>query len=474
MHFSTTTIISNVLHLTDFLCLLVTYCACGMMVDQLPIMKTLLDNIRKNSRSNNTNLLISSKLLPSHYDLMCEKILHNDRSANTNIMIHPLTEHQTGRCHMCSDGCKYENKTYTNNACHSIVFSNISSTGYDFEVQIYHDTHVEELVVNKIMDVCWNQINCSKLREWSNMSCTMKEQEKHRKPIWPMVEDISLLLSLLCLLFTIFFHLAIPELRNLHGKNISCFSFSLFISQLFMFHDFGIKGNTPCIGVAVMLQYFWLVVFAWTSVLSFDIARTFHASNLLRQRREQKHGRRFGIYSLVAWGTPLVLVSISYFVTYNVFESQTAYSHGVNCFLAFNVAIYAIGIPFTLSTLFNIVCFGVIIYGLESHRRKSTIATSTSTQKRGDRFRCFIYAKLSVLCGLAWVLFFLVHNFGDGFRHVAAIILNFQGILIFLSTVLLNRRAIGALKRRINTKKTMEGNNQTELSTICQQHEQHK
>lgn len=474
MHFSTTTIISNVLHLTDFLCLLVTYCACGMMVDQLPIMKTLLDNIRKNSRSNNTNLLISSKLLPSHYDLMCEKILHNDRSANTNIMIHPLTEHQTGRCHMCSDGCKYKNKTYTNNVCHSIVFSNISSTGYDFEVQIYHDTHVEELVVNKIMDVCWNQINCSKLREWSNMSCTMKEQEKYRKPIWPMVEDISLLLSLLCLLFTIFFHLAIPELRNLHGKNISCFSFSLFISQLFMFHDFGIKGNTPCIGVAVMLQYFWLVVFAWTSVLSFDIARTFHASNLLRQRREQKHGRRFGIYSLVAWGTPLVLVSISYFVTYNVFESQTAYSHGVNCFLAFNVAIYAIGIPFTLSTLFNIVCFGVIIYGLESHRRKSTIATSTSTQKRGDRFRCFIYAKLSVLCGLAWVLFFLVHNFGDGFRHVAAIILNFQGILIFLSTVLLNRRAIGALKRRINTKKTMEGNNQTELSTICQQHEQHK
>jgi len=207
------------------------------------------------------------------------------------------------------------------------------------------------------------------------MSCTMKEREKYRKAIWPMVEDISLLLSLLCLLFTIFFHLAIPELRNLHGKNISCFSFSLFISQLFMFHNFGIKGNALCIGVAVMLQYFWLVVFAWTSVLSFDIARTFHASNLLRRRREQQHGRRFGIYSLVAWGTPLVLVLISYFVTYNVFESQTAYSRGVNCFLAFNVAIYEIGIPFTISILFNIVCFGIIIYGLESHRGNSTIAT---------------------------------------------------------------------------------------------------
>ena len=467
MHFSTTTMIPNVLILTDFLCLLVKHCICGMMVEQLPIMKTLLDNIRKNS--NHTDLLVTSKRLPSHHDFMCEKILDNDRSANTIIMIHPVTENQTGRCHMCSDGCKYQNKTYKNNVCHSLVFSNISSTGYDFEVQIYHNTHIEELVVNEIMGVCWDQINCSKLHETSNMSCTMKEREKYRKAIWPMVEDISLLLSLLCLLFTIFFHLAIPELRNLHGKNISCFSFSLFISQLFMFHNFGIKDNTLCIGVAVMLQYFWLVVFAWTSVLSFDIARTFHASNLLKRRREQQHGRRFGIYSLVAWGTPLVLVLISYFVTDNVFESQTAYSRGVNCFLAFNVAIYEIGIPFTISILFNIVCFGIIIYGLESHRGKSTIATSTSTQKRGDRFRCFIYAKLSVLCGMAWVLFFLVHYFGDGFRHVAAIILNFQGILIFLSTVLLNRRAIGALKRRINTKKTREGNNQTELSTISQQ-----
>lgn len=167
MHFSTTTMISNVLILTDFLCLLVKHCICahsGMMVEQLPIMKTLLDNIRKNS--NHTDLFATSKRLPSYHDFMCEKIHHNDRSANTNIMIHPVTENQTGRCHMCSDGCKYQNKTYTNNVCHSLVFSNISSTGYDFEVQIYHNTHIEELVVNEIMGVCWDQINFIRRLIW--------------------------------------------------------------------------------------------------------------------------------------------------------------------------------------------------------------------------------------------------------------------------------------------------------------------
>ncbi|CAC5386625.1 MTH [Mytilus coruscus] len=295
----------------------------------------------------------------------------------------------------------------------------------------------------------------------------MHKHNPKRETAWYLVEDISLFLSLLCLFFTIFIHLAVPELRNLHGKNLTCFAGALFICQMFMFHDFGVKGHKTCIGIAVIVQYFWLAVFSWTSVLAFDIARTFNAYSILKTRQTVDHGRRFGIYCLAGWGIPILITSISYFVTDKLYENQSAYGRAPSCFLNFFVAIYTIGIPFVINSVFNCACFGIIIYGIESNRKKTAYLTSTGIKKRkSDRFKCIFYGKLSVVCGLAWIIFFMVHFFGDIFRQISALLLNFQGILIFLSTVLFNNRAIGAVKKRMSRKEAEPQNERGQISVI--------
>lgn len=370
-------------------------------------------------------------------------------------------------CRVCSGECKSHTKHPE--TCHSIITSrSANGTGHEImELQIRHEPELTDYIYLKISNVCQAQINCSQLTQ-SDKHCP--RGYKHGPPkgtTWPLVEDIALLLSLLCLCFTMFIHLALPELRNLHGKNLCSFVGAMFISQMFMFHDFGIEDRDICIAIAVILQYFWLAVFAWTSVLAFDIARTFNAYRVLKTRPHREYSRRFGIYCIAGWGLPLLLTSTSYLVTDKLFNNQYAYGRVPGCFPDFFIAIYIMGIPLFISSVFNCVCFGIIIYGIESHRKKAAFATTLRLKKRkGERFKCIFYAKLSIVCGSAWIIFFMVHFFGDMFRHMTAMLLNFQGILIFLSTVLFNRRAIIAVKRRMSRQESGPPDERGSVSTI--------
>lgn len=349
-------------------------------------------------------------------------------------------------CHICLESCKVKLHKENFSVCNSVLL--VESETNATQINIHFKRFHASIVQNVVEAVCKGYRNCSNIH--FNKNCSHLQHGRPPTSMWHLVESILLLISLLSLLFTVFIHLALPEMRNLHGKNISCFTAALLVSQMFLLHDFDIKTRTWCTSISIIGHYFWLVVFTWTSILAYDIARTFNFRRLLQLRQADDNRRRFGMYCLVGWGIPLVLVSVTTIVLRRVYDNADMFGKPPDCFLNFDIAIYTMGIPIFISMVFNIVCFGIIIHGIETHKRKSNMGIVRRNGKQGERFKCLFYGKISVMCGMFWILFIMMHYFEDALRVFSSMLLNFQGILIFFTTVLFNRRARGAVKRRIS------------------------
>lgn len=119
-----------------------------------------------------------------------------------------------------------------------------------------------------------------------------------------------MIFSLPFLLITFCVYGFITELRNLHGKSLMCYVFSL--STLYIsLSVVQLEGNTfmpegiPCIFTGYTIYISVLLCFFWLNVMCFDIWSTFK-----EMRGRSGDNKRFLAYSLYAFGVPLLLTSI--------------------------------------------------------------------------------------------------------------------------------------------------------------------
>lgn len=80
---------------------------------------------------------------------------------------------------------------------------------------------------------------------------------------------ICMLVSVPCLLATAYFYLAIPQLRNLHGKSLACHSLCLALGFLLL-SVVQIRGSVGT-KTGYFIQYFLLACFLWLAVMCVDI-----------------------------------------------------------------------------------------------------------------------------------------------------------------------------------------------------------
>lgn len=111
--------------------------------------------------------------------------------------------------------------------------------------------------------------------------------------------------SLLGLALHVLVLLALPRLRNLPGLISMATSLSLFAAQaLFLWATSAHRPGayTSCVLLAALLHFCFLQVFAWTSVMSYDIWRTFsHPTGHMSGRRSNSRRTQFAKYVLIIY-----------------------------------------------------------------------------------------------------------------------------------------------------------------------------
>lgn len=268
------------------------------------------------------------------------------------------------------------------------------------------------------------------------------------------VDFVLSIVSLLSLFLTIFVFATCPELRNLHGKNLMSLSVTIFFSQILFLHDVGLLNDKLCAGIGALLHYCWLSIFIWTSTMAYDLARTFRVQSALNHRNLSDKSKLYMKYAVVAWGGPAVVIVICLIANWELDDTLygTVVDGGV-CMASFYVMVYGLFLPFAISVVFNVICFVIIVHGIESNKTKFPKKNQNSLEKT----RCFIYGKISALLGLSWIICLLATiQASRTFWFSFSIMSNLQGVGIFVSFILLNRRVRGVVKRQLASQDNVE------------------
>ena len=256
------------------------------------------------------------------------------------------------------------------------------------------------------------------------------------------LSNVCLTISVICLALHIAIHIAVPQLRNLPGKNLLSLSCALFLGQLLFLTGVGARdavGYGGCVAIAATIHWSIMAAFFWMNILGFDTCRTFAGSQIKAHRHRSSVQRRratFRYYSLYAWGCPTLIVVVSLVLDFTDRTEGSSLSlwrpdYGAHdqCWICNK---NGLGLLFVLpmATLLsvNFIFFGVTAYSILKQWRESQfvvkrnrsrrqngknnlsykLATSDPSQKHNGKTRgrlqqrFFLYVKLAMIMGLGW------------------------------------------------------------------------
>ncbi|CAC5380820.1 MTH [Mytilus coruscus] len=241
-------------------------------------------------------------------------------------------------------------------------------------------TSAEHFVQDNTLYVCYNQ---------SSMYSVINS-----------ISDVCMIVSLLSLLFMITCYIFLKGLRNLHGKNITMFSTSLFFAHAVFLVCRHVPLQKMILRVASICHHFlWLSVFAWTVVISTDIARRMVKMKRFTIHQKKTERRRFKIYALFAFIVPFIVVVTSTIL--DVQYSHLGYGKNGLCWISKQDGLlYFYIIPVGVALSYSLLCFFLILVKVQLSKQGSTLATSN--QK--NRVTFIIYFKLFFILGLSWIV----------------------------------------------------------------------
>ena len=204
-----------------------------------------------------------------------------------------------------------------------------------------------------------------------------------------LLVTIGISFSTVFLVVVLVTYLTFPELRNIPGKIVLSLSLALLVAQLMFLLGVDKTANKAiCLTLTLLMHFTWLAVFFWTNVLSFDLACTF-GGNFGKKRSESM--TRFLKYSLYAWGTPALVVSIStvvHFTTSIDGSTENVYDAKSSCWLRLGLStLFGYCIPMLCILLGNFCLFVYTIWGIQRTRSATKMVQKDkdkTTQKQKD------------------------------------------------------------------------------------------
>ncbi|XP_030832054.1 uncharacterized protein LOC115918390 [Strongylocentrotus purpuratus] len=252
-----------------------------------------------------------------------------------------------------------------------------------------------------------------------------------------IIGHVLFAISSVCLFATLITYVAFSTLRNRQGVSIMNFIVALFLGQIFLqYMRLSVSQfRIPCIVVAALSHFFFLASFVWTTILAWDLSRSF-AANKIKSFSSSSFGRKMVAFLVIGWGTPLVFVSITLVLQFGRFQNGPFLEYDSNtCWLTKLSSIVMFFVPMSVCLLSNLVFFIITVHGVHSTKK----ATSVLKSGQDSHFKQLavelrIYVKISALLGFAWLFGFLAMVTNVPFmEYLFIIVISLQGVFIFIS-----------------------------------------
>uniref|UniRef100_A0A2H1WQZ3 SFRICE_031316 n=1 Tax=Spodoptera frugiperda TaxID=7108 RepID=A0A2H1WQZ3_SPOFR len=122
-------------------------------------------------------------------------------------------------------------------------------------------------------------------------------------------------ISSVFLALTLLVYISVPELRNLHGRNIISHVSMMLLAYCCLArakHSY-VADNTVCTLIGYGIYFGFMAAFAWLNVMCFDIWWKFGSlCSVQPVRKTSSEVRRFLWYSLYAWGITILFTVVMF------------------------------------------------------------------------------------------------------------------------------------------------------------------
>ncbi|XP_038051635.1 uncharacterized protein LOC119724595 [Patiria miniata] len=258
-------------------------------------------------------------------------------------------------------------------------------------------------------------------------------------------------LSLLALAATFVTYCIFPELRNTAGKSTMNLVVALFVAiLLFLLTGYLRQSHVACVTGAVAAHFAWLAAFCWMTVVSFNVARTL-ASKVSRPRRGRGIDRSLVNYMCLAWGIPLIIVTICLALQFcNCTRLPTIYAESNICWITdANVRVVVFLVPVAVSLALNLTLYVFTVINFWRNRQLSKAARNQTTTD-AVREELSVYLKICALVGVTWVFGFVSQSVTGivVFSYIYILLNYLQGIFIFIAFCL-NKRVRGLWRQKL-------------------------
>ncbi|KAK3729999.1 hypothetical protein QZH41_000961 [Actinostola sp. cb2023] len=262
----------------------------------------------------------------------------------------------------------------------------------------------------------------------------MKEEDA----VLVVLTYVCMVISIIALVFVLVTYTLFTELRTSPGINLMNLSVSILLAQLLWILGSG-QTDTPiaCTVIAVLLHYFFLVSFVWTSIIVFDTWRAFTVKGR-RSLADSKHNRLVHCLRYMAVGWLSVMVYVAICVAIDQSDAVTiGYQSSKACWMANPWGIlFSFAVPVALILMFNIVMYALTIKAIHVTTAQARVATDHKDRRQ----TLGIYIRIGSLMGFTWIFGFAA-PFGWHFLWYPFVVLNcLQGAYIAMAFGL-NQRA---------------------------------
>ncbi|KAL9901376.1 G-protein coupled receptor Mth2-like isoform 3-T3 [Glossina fuscipes fuscipes] len=262
------------------------------------------------------------------------------------------------------------------------------------------------------------------------------------------INNIAMAISVPFIILTILVYAFLPELRNLHGKCLISYLTSLAIGYSLLCTVTLTHAIFPPISCSLLgysAYFFLMAVFFWLSIISYDLWQNFRftGSKRLTQRK------RFLMYSLYAWGGPLILTVCVIIAQASNLENSLKPGIGDEyCWLKtddWSAMIYFFGINLVIIivNVFMFVFTMTKIIQIQKELQRALDKEEKTRHLRTHRNNVALFLRLFIIMGISWLLDIISYlvghnsdNSGNFIFYISDFMNAIQGVLIFILFVL--------------------------------------
>ncbi|KAH3725203.1 probable G-protein coupled receptor Mth-like 3 [Dreissena polymorpha] len=274
---------------------------------------------------------------------------------------------------------------------------------------------------------------CQHLLPVCSVDCSVPEVKMISGEIEGYISLIGVIISTAALFLTLLVYISCPRLLNTPGKIMLCLVLSLLFAQItFIIASKMNSVSFMCTAIAVLIHYFFLAAFGWMNVIAFDLWKTFSKS-FVTSGSVDKAGKRFRLYSIYAWGIPMILLGIALIIDQADLDInpdfKPRYGKGLCWFNSRVSLIVFFAGPLAVFKLFDIVSFVFTAVHIARANRQGARART-----KKNACSLLINLKLSMVMGLTWVFAFLANISNNSVMWYLFILFNtLQGLFIAIS-----------------------------------------